>query len=214
MSGVVRFLVWTALVVGVIVGIARATAIRWWRVPSNDPVLEASISPTIEGGDLLLLWRLTEPIYGDLVVCPEPGFPDRYVVGRIVGEPGDVVEIENMEPSVDGKRFKTERICDPPVFTVLHPDDESEVEQSCVWEVVANKVHQMGTTRGHSVSVNNRKFNVADGHVFLLSDNRLFPYDSRDFGTVERETCKETIVGRLVGRRGWGDTEARLDAIQ
>ena len=40
-----RFLFWCALIVGGIIGILRATAIRWWRVPSDDPYLTASLSP-------------------------------------------------------------------------------------------------------------------------------------------------------------------------
>ena len=67
-----RFAFWVALIVGAVIGVARATAIRWWRVPQDDRYLTASISPTLRGGDLILLWRLSKPSLGDLVMCPEP----------------------------------------------------------------------------------------------------------------------------------------------
>src|SRR5512145_987497 len=94
MRNVGRFLLWAALIVAAIAGLARATALRWWHVPEGDPYLDASIAPTLRGGDLVLLWRLSKPKFGDLVVCPEPKAPDRFVIGRIVGESGDQVKVE------------------------------------------------------------------------------------------------------------------------
>src|SRR5215216_6068952 len=99
-----RFLFWLALVVGIFVGVLRLTAIRWWRVPHDDQYLTASISPSIWPGDLLLLWRLTRPGFGDLVVCPEPGHPERVVVGRLVGEERDVVQVEGSTITVNRER--------------------------------------------------------------------------------------------------------------
>ncbi|MGC4093575.1 MAG: hypothetical protein QM756_37890 [Polyangiaceae bacterium] len=56
-------MIWFVLVVGVLVGVARATAIRWWRVPEDDPYLEASIAPTLRPGDLdlALAWKPCAP---------------------------------------------------------------------------------------------------------------------------------------------------------
>ncbi|HMJ10312.1 MAG TPA: hypothetical protein VK524_02845, partial [Polyangiaceae bacterium] len=92
MRKLVRFLLWTAIVLGVLVALARYTAIRWWRVPANDPYLEASVAPTVRGGDWIILWRLTKPDYGDLVLCPEPEAPHRVVIGRIAGESDQKIE--------------------------------------------------------------------------------------------------------------------------
>ena len=84
MRKVLRFLLWTAIIVGAIVGLARATAIRWVKIPMGDPYLEASIAPTLRGGDTVILWRLTKPGFGDLVVCPEPDAPvDPAVHGQL-----------------------------------------------------------------------------------------------------------------------------------
>ena len=80
-----RWALWSLIGFVVLVAALRATAIRWWRVPDDDPYLEASIAPSLRGGDLVLLWRLTEPTLGNLVICPEPKHTDRMVVGRMVG---------------------------------------------------------------------------------------------------------------------------------
>ena len=55
---------------------------------------------------------------------------------------------------------------------------------------------------------------VPPGNVFLLSDNRLFPYDSRDYGSVPLDSCKETVFFRLVGIKGYLDGETRFTFIQ
>jgi signal peptidase I len=214
MRTLLRFLLWTMLILGLLGGLLRLTILRAWRVPNNDPVLEASLRPTMRGGDLVLLWRLTQPTFGDLVMCPEPEAPGRVVVGRIVGEAGDTVKIESGEPTINGEPFKNERMCDPRDFVTIDPDDGTEVTQQCDWEVIANRVHMRGTIGGHKPPRNYSEVDVPPGHVYLLSDNRLFPYDSRDYGPVPREGCKETAVFRLWSKDGWVDKDARFTLIR
>lgn len=214
MQKLLRFLLWTALIVGVLVGIARATAIRWWRIPEGDPYLEASIAPTLRGGDLIILWRLTAPKFGDLVLCPEPGAPERMVIGRIIGDPGDKVRIEGPRVIVNGRAAETEHACRPRTFKVLHPSTGAEIEQNCDVEAVAGVSHMRGSTGGHGVQPTPVDQSVEAGKYFLVSDNRLLPYDSRDFGLVDVASCTETVAFRLVSRAGYLDSEQRFSVIR
>jgi signal peptidase I len=209
-----RFLLWTAIILGIIVGIARVVAIRWWRVPEGDLYLDASIAPTLRGGDLVILWRLTKPHLGDLVVCPEPKAPNRVVIGRIIGEGGDKVQIEGQRLSVNGRQAETELACDPRTFTVTHPNSKKELQQNCDIEAIAGTSHMRGGTAGHSVMPPPADTRVPEGKVFLLSDNRLLPYDSRDFGVVDRDTCTESVVFRIVSHLGYSDAPRRMTYIQ
>ncbi|MEZ4222462.1 MAG: signal peptidase I [Polyangiaceae bacterium] len=209
-----RFLLWTAIVLGAIVGLARAVALRWWRVPVNDPYLEAAIAPTLRGGDLLILWRLTKPEFGDLVVCPEPNMPHRVVVGRIVAQGGDHIEVEGQTLKVNERASSTEEACIPPKFSVRHPTTSSEIEQQCQMESLAGHLHMRGSTVQHGMMPRTVDSRVDSGKVFLLSDNRLLPYDSRDFGQVEAKTCTETVIFRLVGVKGFFDVATRFTLIR
>jgi signal peptidase I len=210
-----RFLVWTIVILAVLLGIGRAVAFRWFRLPVNDPIFETSVMPTLAGGDLVVALRLTRPTFGDLVVCPEPNYPDRYVIGRIVGEAGDTVRIVDGKPFVNGAGFKTERACDPQIFTYPDPNnDAEEIKQTCDWEALANHLHMVGTFGNNKVTPAEVEMDVTEGKLFLLSDNRLHHYDSRDFGLIDQATCKETVVLRLVGKDGWMDSDRRLDYIQ
>lgn len=211
----VRFLVWTALLISLVIGLARATVVRWLRISTTDPVFATSLLPTLRAGDLILVQRVTRPVMGDLVLCPEPDYPDRYIIGRIVGEPGDAVELRDGEVFVNGKTFTQERSCDPPVIYYPHPANETEeVKQSCGWEAIANHLHMRGNASGPQAETHNIQFDVVEGKFFLISDNRLYPYDSRDYGLVDIASCKETVFARLVSRDGWMDSENRLDYIQ
>ena len=200
MRKLLRFLVWTALVLGLRVGVARLVAIRWWQVPDNDRYLEASVAPTLRGGDWVLLWRLTKPKFGDLVLCPEPGHEDRLVIGRILAEEGDRIVIDGAQVRRNNKASETEHSCS--AFKVAAPDTGAEVEQVCQVEALGGSTHLRGATTGHQVAPKSADQQVAEGQVFLVSDNRLFPYDSRDFGQVPRESCKEFVFFRLIGKNG------------
>lgn len=54
---------------------------------------------------------------------------------------------------------------------------------------------------------------VGAGMLFLISDNRDYHQDSRDFGAVPVEACRERIVFRLLGKGGWSDDKSRFTYI-
>lgn len=209
-----RFLLWTALIIGGLIGLARATAIRWVRVPVGDPYLEASIAPSLRGGDLIVLWRLTKPSFGDLVMCPEPDAPNRIVIARVAGEAGDQVRLDEARLYVNERQAETEVACENSKFKVKHPTTGVEVEQHCDIEAVGGITHKRGGTGGHGVKPRPLNMTVEPGKVVLVSDNRLLPYDSRDFGQVDASSCKETVIFRLVSRKGFWDVENRFVYIR
>jgi len=207
-----RALIWIAIVGGVGVGVARLVAIRWWRVPVNDPYLEASIAPTLRGGDLIILWRLSPPHVGDLALCPEPRKPDRVVIGRIAAIEEENLEIKGANAFLNGRRMQVEQACLEDRFTTLDPQTRIPVEQRCELEQMGTRLHQRGEVT-ETPPENVTQPAIEKGQVFLLSDNRQYPYDSRDYGTVERATCKETVLFRLVGKAGFSDVASRLTYI-
>lgn len=212
MGKLARFLFLATALLAIVIGALRATAIRWWQVPSDDPYLEASVAPTLRGGDWILLWRLTAPSLGDLVLCPEPGAPGRVVIGRIAGVEGQTVSVKGTSLFVDGRRAASHGRCRESRFSVLDPARDVPVDQICDREELGGRVHLRGTAPD-TVRPADVEMALGDGQVFLLSDNRLFPYDSRDFGPVERSTCTERVFFRLIGPRGFGDVETRFTFI-
>jgi signal peptidase I len=179
----------------------------------NDPWLEASVEPSLRGGDLVLLWRLTPPRYGDLVLCPEPAAPERVVIGRILGEQADNIVVDGPGVTVNDHSIATERACTEAQVTVKHPRDGQPVEEQCSMEIVGGALHPRGWAAAQPIVPQKVTARVPSGRVFLVSDNRLFPFDSRDYGPVERSSCKESIFFRLVGPDGFFDVGRRFTYI-
>jgi signal peptidase I len=209
-----RSVVGLAIALAVLIGVARLTALRWWRVPVDDADLGASIAPTLWPGDWVILWRMTPPGYGDLVLCPDPDEPSAQVIGRIAGEGGDDLKISpDGQLVVNTVRVLSEQACNPREFVVPDPSSGAPTKLSCEIERMGGVSHKrgMGST---SQRPSARDVTVPDGHVYLVSDNRQYPFDSRHFGALDRRSCKEKVLFRLVSREGFFDVERRLTLIQ
>jgi len=216
MGKVATSILWTVLILGALVGLARLTALRWWQIPrdEDDPTLAVSLTPTLWGGDWVILWRLTSPKHGDIVKCQHPSEPG-FVIGRLVGAEGERIKVHGSSLSINERFQQTERACSDVTFGVTGPGMADETLQPCSLEVVAGQSHMTGRVPGDANAMSPRELELTagPGEAVLVSDNRLFPYDSRDYGPVEAETCTETVMFRLVSQEGFGDSKNRLDLI-
>src|SRR5262245_33442729 len=100
-------------------------------MPGDDALLSVSVMPTLAPGDLLVLWRLGTPSFGELVRCDDPEAPGRFVVGRILGEQGDRVVAELGSVSVNDKIIGSRRACSPAELSVLDPNTGENFALSC-----------------------------------------------------------------------------------
>jgi signal peptidase I len=210
----VKTIVWFTLVIGAVIGALRATCLRFWTMPSDDPLLSLSVLPTLETGDRLVLFRLGLPGFGDLVRCPDPEAAGRFVVGRILGEQGDRIVAEQSTITVNDKHVATRRACTPPELSVFDPNTGEAFALSCeIEDAGGTEYTRARATKPALLATTPYHVRVPDGHVFLASDNRHYHDDSRDFGPVPKATCHERIVFRLWSARGWFDGDRRLTVI-
>ncbi|MBN2192661.1 MAG: hypothetical protein JW751_07570 [Polyangiaceae bacterium] len=207
-----RFIVWTVIIVGTLGGLLRAFVLRLWVVPNNDPELGASVGPSLAPGDTVLLWHLTAPRFGELALCEDPENPGATVVGRILAEAGDQITINGDSIVLNGARSGTESSCGE--FVVADPTTDHEITQQCSVETLAGHKYDIGDSRGHQNPPPPVQGNPQAEEAYLVSDNRLYPLDSRNYGPVARSSCKEAVVFRLWGAGGWGDAKRRLTAIR
>lgn len=119
-----------------------------------------SMSPNYHDGDYLIIdeisYDLSEPARGDVIVFHFPGDERQYYIKRIIGLPGETVEI------ADGKVF---------VYNESNPDG-FELDESAYLE---STVRTPGEKRTE----------VAEGEYFVLGDNRTRSSDSRSFGSID-----------------------------
>jgi len=210
-------LLWLVGIVGAVVIGLRLLAFKAWKIP-NDPVLAASIAPTLKAGDVVLVFTRGTPGFGDLVRCPDPEEPQRFVVGRIAGLPGDAVSFEGANVKVNNKIYRSGSRCDAKDnATVKHPSTQQELPVTCSAVEMGSGIHMQGQVveaEGNPLPPAAEKVTVQANHVFLASDTRNLHDDSRDFGTLPAAACSERIVFRLWSALGWGDADHRLNVIQ
>lgn len=203
---------WTVGLLAVFVVALRALLFKTWTIP-DDPWIAASVAPTLASGDVVLVLTRGQPGFGDLVRCPNPSEPYRFVVGRIAGLASDVVETDGHRLVVNGKRYDSSRACPESSFKVTHPTTAADVELRCEAVDMGGGFHDRGVSPRPLPATKTRK-EVDVGGVFLLSDNREHHDDSRDFGVLPSASCKERIVLRLWSKEGWKDTKRRLSYIR
>jgi signal peptidase I len=87
----------------------------------NYRVVGASMRPTLENGEFLVVnklgYRLHEPQRGDIVVFQDPNAPDRKLIKRIIGLPGETVEMVEGAVLIDQQVLPEPYLEEPGYYT-------------------------------------------------------------------------------------------------
>jgi signal peptidase I len=208
MRSFIKFLLWTAGVLGIIGLLLYLMVFDGWKVPDDDPTFSASLAPNMAPGDEVLLYKSGTLKAGYLARCADPDAPGRYVIGRIVAIESEGVEVENGLAIVQGKRTPSPRACEG--TSMRHPVTGETVSLSCTVEDLGGNEHPILITREHAEGRVRSK--VENGNFYLLSDNRYIHLDSRDYGQVKATTCQH-LVFRLWSSAGFFDSAHRFNVL-
>lgn len=187
-----------ALIVMLVLFSVRSSLADWNDVPSG------SMKPTILEGDRIFVnkvaydlkvpfttWHLAEwanPQRGDIVVFYSPRDGTR-LVKRVVGLPGDVVELRNEQLVINGNPVNYAPL-NAGISNQL-PEAERQASLFATEQLPAHAHAVMATPR-LPAKRSFGPFQVPEGHYFMMGDNRDNSFDSRYFGVVERKR----IVGK------------------
>lgn len=186
----VKTIVWAAIIA---VGI-RTFAYEPFSIPSG------SMIPTLLVGDYLFVsktaygysrfsfpWGIVpvegriwadEPERGDVIVFRPPGEPQTDFIKRLIGLPGDRIQVRDGRLYINGEIVKRERIED---FVNVRGVYGGTYPQYI--ETLPNGVsHRIIEERGDTYSYDNTPvYVVPEGHYFMMGDNRDGSRDSREY---------------------------------
>lgn len=183
-----------------IVGAVRSTLADWNDVPTG------SMKPTILEGDRIFVnklaydlkvpfttWRLktwSNPSRGDIVVLFSPADGIR-LVKRVIGLPGDRIELINNQLQVNGEPIQYEPLS-ASGFAAVEADEPTPHFYGR--EELGPKPHPIMVTPLLRARRSFATIEVPPGHYFVMGDNRDNSKDSRYFGCVSRDK----IIGEAV----------------
>ena len=186
------------LILALVLFAIRSSLADWNDVPSG------SMNPTILEGDRIFVnklaydlkvpfttWHLaqwSDPQRGDIVVFYSP-YDGKRLVKRVIGLPGDVVEMRNDQLIINGTPIHY-RPLGPEISGQL-PAAEQRQSQFAN-ELLSSHPHAVMAIPELPARRNFGPIPVAQGHYFMMGDNRDNSFDSRYFGTVPR--------GRILGK--------------
>ena len=178
-----------------VVSSLRSALADWNDVPTG------SMKPTIEEGDRVVVnklaydlkvpfttfevWKWGDPRRGDIVVLFSPKDGMR-LVKRVVGVPGDRIEMRDNQLYVNGDAARWKSIGEE--------NDREQGSTLVVEETLEGRTHLVMFTPQIAAVRSFARLIVPPGRYFVMGDNRDNSNDSRFIGFIERRR----IVGRAL----------------
>ncbi len=171
------------IIVVVVVLLIRAFLVQAYNIPSG------SMKPTLLVGDFILVnklvYRFSDVQRGDIVVFKWPVDPRIDFIKRVIGMPGDVVEVRDYRIYINGKELP---------LRFLGKEKEDGFTKLIFEEELPNGVkHRIALYSDPIIPRRDVPPTVIpEAHYFVLGDNRDNSEDSRYWGFLPREN----IVGK------------------
>ncbi|MCY4523466.1 MAG: signal peptidase I [Halobacteriovoraceae bacterium] len=159
------------------------------KVPFSDiflPLMENPFNP-------IYIIKKDPPRRGDVIVFRSPRDPSINFIKRVIGIPGDVVEIKNNVVYINEKPVEAEKI--PGEDIMKDMDDKfKDIDFEFYKNKIGEHVHTTQFNIDDNYKINYPRKVVPEGHYFTMGDNRDFSYDSRFWGFVPHKYIKGEAI--------------------
>tara|TARA_S200000501_G_scaffold316557_1_gene309516 strand:+ start:1274 stop:2002 length:729 start_codon:yes stop_codon:yes gene_type:complete len=133
----------------------------------------------------------SEPKYGDLIVFKTPSDNRTDFIKRLIGLPGDKIQIKNGDLLINKEKIKKQKMTDD--FKIKCGGEKSDV--ITFKEVLPNDLNHTVVYNTIGSMVNSDIYIVPKDHYFFLGDNRDCSRDSRFLSSVGY-VHKNNLVGK------------------
>ncbi len=170
-----------------------------------------SMAPTLLVGDHLFAntgaYRDADPQRGDIAIFKLPGNPDVDYIKRLVGLPGDAIQIVSGILHINGVAVGRDKTDD---YVDANGQGNARRTQQFSETLPGGRTYAILEAHGDTGSMDNTEvYTVPDGHYFAMGDNRDRSRDSRyltSVGFIPRENVfarAEVLYASMIGSARW-----------
>jgi signal peptidase I len=136
-------------------------------------------------GDPVYLTEFTPPKRGDIMVFEYPKDRSILFVKRLIGLPGDEIEVYDNRVYINGKELEQKAVSDSKELRELYDDNKMVRLDLDFFKVnLGDMTHYKAYNKSHPHHLDQGKLKIPAGHYFMMGDNRDFSSDSRVWGLV------------------------------